>query len=579
MKSAGNPGLQRGRPARKLQITLVACGVLAGFAVTLGTVTAFRNNHHAAVSSPSPLPPAYTAPAVPAVGDDPSPGALDAEWNAYSDRSTCADWAGGDGMSAVRLSATQIAWFFSDTYLGPAGSTTGFSHSSGFVHNSLVVQTTTGQGARFVTLTGGGACARPGRSSAQVAPVVAAGGQQGEKYWDGDGIAVGGYVDRFYIRYLPGGPPFVPVGTMIARFAVSQLSAAGRGPAFGATARPLQTTLPSYTPPDGGTPIVWGAALLQTQGTVYVYGWQSSDASIPIRQLYLARVAASRLADFSAWSFYAGGGPGAGQWTADQASAQPVQPNGMDLPVSAGFSVVPIAGRYWLIQSGVLAGSPDISAYPGPTPWGPFDPGSGILLYRSADVGLDPAHDYRIMYEARAEPALSTSRTLMISYNTNSVGVSTGCYSVGHFTNAVALPRFVAVPVAAFTAGAASLSHYRAVVGPSVYPAITQRDPAQWFSGWTQPGGCPPVPGLGNVTAAPGTGTASLAWPDAGLGVAYRVYQRSPADAQYILARTVPGTDTKLSGLTRGATYQFLVVPVNVRHQTGPGSTVTVRIP
>jgi hypothetical protein len=578
MKSAGNPGLQRGRPGHKLQIALVVCGVLAGFAVTLGAVTAFRNNHHAAVSSPSPLPPAYTAPAVPAVGDDPSPGALDAEWSGYSDRSTCADWAGGDGVSAVRLSATQIAWFFSDTYLGPAGSAIGFSHSSAFVHNSLVMQTTTGPRSRFVTLTGGGACTGPGRSSAEAAPLIsidAASGQQDDKYWDADGIADGGYVDRFYIRYLPGGPPYIPVGTTIARFAVSQLSAAGRGSAFGATARPLVTTLPAYTPPDGGTPIVWGAALLRTQGTVYVYGWQSSDASVPVRQLYLARVAASRLTDFPAWTFYAGGG----QWTASQASAQPVQPNGMDLPVSAGFSVVPIAGRYWLIQSGIQAGSPDINAYPGPTPWGPFDPGSGILLYRSPDVGLDPAHDYRIMYEARAEPALSTSRTLMISYNTNSVGVSTGCYSVGHFTNAVTQPRFVAVPVAAFTAGAASLSHYRAVVGPSVYPAITQRDPSQWFSGWAQAGGCPPVPGLGNVTVRAAAGTASLAWPDAGLGVAYLVYERSPADAQYILARTVPGTDTTLSGLRRGATYQFLVVPVNVRHQTGPGSEITVRVP
>jgi hypothetical protein len=251
----------------------------------------------------------------------------------------------------------------------------------------------------------------------------------------------------------------------------------------------------------------------------------------------------------------------------------------MDLPVSAGFSVVPVAGRYWLIQSGAGAGSPDISAYPGPTPWGPFDPGSGILLYRSPDVGLDTAHDYRIMYEARAEPVLSTSRTLMISYNTNSVGVSTGCYSVGHFTNAVTQPRFVAVPVALFTAGAARLSHSQVVVGPSVYPAITQRNPSQWFSGWTQAGGCPPVPGLGNVTVRPGAGTASLAWPDAGLGVAYRVYERSPADAQYILARTVPGTNATLRGLTRGATYQFLVVPVNVKHKTGRGSEVTVSIP
>jgi hypothetical protein len=552
--------------------------VLAGFAITLGGVTAFRNDHHAASTLSLP-PPAPAAPVVvPAAGNDPSPGALDAEWNAYSGRSTCADWAGGDGVSAVRLSATQIAWFFSDTYLGPAGAATGFSRSSGFLHNSLVVQTTTGHRTRFVTLTGGGACAGPGQSSAKATSMVsppAASREQRKRYWNADGIAVGGYVDRFYIRYLPGGPPFVPAGTAIAQFGISQLSAAGRGPAFSAVLRPAVTVLPSYTPPGGGTPIVWGAALMRTGGTVYIYGWQSPDASVPGSQLYLARVAASRLADFPAWSFYAGGG----QWADAQASAQPVQPAGMDLPVPAGFSVIPAAGRYWLIQSGADGGSPDISAYPGSTPWGPFDPGSGILLYRAPGIGLNAAHDYRIMYEARAEPALSTSRTLMISYNVNSVAVNAGCSWLGYYTNSVAQPRFVAVPVAAFTAGAASLPHYGVVAGPSAYPGITQQNPSQWFSSWAYQGGCPPVPGLTSVTVRTGPGTASLAWPYAGLGVMYRIYKRGPADAQYVQVGKVPGTYTRLTGLTRGATYQFLVVPVNVKFVTGPGSEVTVSIP
>ena len=64
----------------------------------------------------------------------PDPAALDAEWAAYSDRSGCADWAGGDGVSAIRLNSSQLAWFFSDTFIGPAGPTTGFSHISGFAH-------------------------------------------------------------------------------------------------------------------------------------------------------------------------------------------------------------------------------------------------------------------------------------------------------------------------------------------------------------------------------------------------------------------------------------------------------------
>ena len=54
------------------------------------------------------------------------------------------------------------------------------------------------------------------------------------------------------------------------------------------------------------------------------------------------------------------------------------------------------------------------------------------------------------MYEARAEPALSTADTLVISYNVNSEAVTTGCVPMSAFTNTVILPRFIAVPLAAF---------------------------------------------------------------------------------------------------------------------------------
>ena len=172
---------------------------------------------------------------------EPDPAALDAEWAAYSDHSTCADWAGGDGVSAIRLNSSQLAWFFSDTYLGPAGPTIGFSHLSGFVHNSVVVQTTTGRGSTFVTLTGGGACTGPG-GPGDAAPVVGAppAGSRvpPDRYWEEDGIKTGGTVVKFYNHYLGGTVPFVPVGTVIATFPVSQLSSAGRGHQYGAVAQP-----------------------------------------------------------------------------------------------------------------------------------------------------------------------------------------------------------------------------------------------------------------------------------------------------------------------------------------------------
>ena len=74
----------------------------------------------------------------------------------------------------------------------------------------------------------------------------------------------------------------------------------------------------------------------------------------------------------------------------------------------------------------------------------------GRRLYRDPSIGLDDAHDFRIMYEARAEPDLSSGNTLVISYNVNSVGVNTGCQPMASYTNTVTLPRFVTVPLAAF---------------------------------------------------------------------------------------------------------------------------------
>ena len=140
----------------------MAAGVAAGVAITLIWLVPPPHHHPAPVSTSRPV--LIPNPPVPDLaGPEPDPAALDAQWVAYSDHSDCADWAGGDGVSAIRLNDTQLAWFFSDTFIGPAGPSTGFSHLSGFVHNAVVVQTTTGPGSTFVTMTGGGACTGPGR--------------------------------------------------------------------------------------------------------------------------------------------------------------------------------------------------------------------------------------------------------------------------------------------------------------------------------------------------------------------------------------------------------------------------------
>jgi hypothetical protein len=560
------------RRRRALELTGVAIGIVAGVSIALGWLIPARD-HPSGPNAPSTHPPVL----VPASAGQPDPAALDGQWIAYSDHSTCADWAGGDGVSAIRLNDTQLAWFFSDTFIGPAGPTTGFSHLSGFAHNAVVVQTTTGPGSTFVTMTGGGACTgpgRPGNAAPVVGPPSAVPGGASDRYWDEDGIEVGGTVVKFYNQYRARSFPFVPVGTVIATLQAGQLSEAGRGPQYGAVARPHLVPLPSYTPPSGGTPILWGAALLRAGNTVYIYGTQSPNVRVPGYRLYLARVPVAQLTSFGAWRFYTG----AGAWAAGQHNAEPVQPTGSALPVSSGFSVIQAGSRYWLIQASPLTGDPDINAYPASTPSGPFDPAKGRLLYRDPTIGLHAADDYRIMYEARAEPALSTRDTLVISYNVNSEAVTTGCRPMSDFTNTVTLPRFIAVPLAAFgdNPGAPGNS---ATSGPQDDPRIVLGNPSQWFDAWDYPGtGCPPVPGLTSAQATPGTGKVTLSWPDAGLGLRYRVYLQGPGEPGSNPVATGSADDATITGLQPGR-YLAKVVPVNFKRRTGRAAKVTFRIP
>ena len=251
----------RSRRRRWLEIGGLVLGIVAGVGIALGWIISTRGQPPGpVVYSTHPPVVVHGSPAAPGLSGEPDPAALDTQWADYSNHASCADWAGGDGVSAIRLNSSQLAWFFSDTYLGPAGTNTGFSHLSGFLHNSVVVQTSTGSGSTFVTLTGGGACPGPGRPG-DAAPVVGspptASGVSADRYWEEDGIRTGSTIVKFYNHYLGGTVPFVPDGTVIASFPVSQLSSAGQARQYGGVTRPNLTTLPSYTPPGGGSPIMW----------------------------------------------------------------------------------------------------------------------------------------------------------------------------------------------------------------------------------------------------------------------------------------------------------------------------------
>ena len=565
------PVPSRPRRRRWLEVGGLVIGIVAGVGIALGWIISTRGQPPRPVVYSTHPPVVVRGASGPAA--EPDPAALNAEWADYSNHASCADWAGGDGVSAIRLNSSQLAWFFSDTYLGPAGPAIGFSHLSGFMHNSVVVQTTSGPGSTFVTLTGGGACpgaGRPGDAAPVVGPPPTGSGVSADRYWEEDGIRTGGTIVKFYNHYLGGTVPYVPDGTVIATFGVSKLGSAGHVHQYGGVARPDLITLPSYTPPAGGSPILWGASLLRVGNTVYIYGTQSPNLSAPGHLLYLARVPVSQLTAFSAWQFYAG----AGTWSAAQSGARPVQA-GAD--ASSGFSVVQAGHRYWLIQAATAQVAPDIDAFPASTPWGPFDFSAGRLLYRDPAIGLDAAHDYRILYEARAEPALSTRNSLVISYNVNSEAVTAGCVPMSAFTNTLTLPRFVAVPMSAFGDGAAAHAS-QARSGPSGYPQIVQQNPSQWFDAWSYSGGCPPVPALASARARPASGRVTLSWPDAGLRLRYHVYLSGPGEPGDTPVKITQKTGVTITGLQAGD-YQATVMPVNFKKQNGRAAKVTFTVP
>ena len=551
--------------SRSPRIWLALCGLVAGAAVTLTGImltTSGGGGTRRPTTSPSSSRVAVNARIL-------SPAGLDQQWVAYSDQSTCADLSGGDGASAVRLSRTQIAWFFSDSFLGPAGPRIGFSRLSGFVHNLVVVQTMSGQRSRFVTITGGHACARPhgpGRALSVVSPGNA-GGTPGQRYWDGDGIRAGSSIVRFYTRYLPGRVPYVPVATVMASFPIDQLRREGRGSGYGEVIRPAITPVPSVSLP-GNPPIVWGTSVLRDKRYAYIYGWQAAHAQSVARSAYLARVAVARITDVAAWRYYAGGG----RWSANQAGARPVTDGGR-LNLDAGFSVLRISGRYWLIEQGGGFGSPDIAAYPAMEPFGPFGTLAPLWLYHARGIGLSAADNYQIMYSVQAEPALSSRSRLVISYSVNSLAVDAGCVSIAMVTNAIIQPRFVAVPRSVFAAAARGrYEHVRAVAGPVRYPAIVASQPGRWYDAWAYRHGCPPVPAVRFVSVRR-TGTAvRVRWPSVGIDVRYRV-ELTATGPTADLRRVVLATTVTFRHLTPGRTYVVRVIPENRDRRAGPGAS------
>ncbi|GLY81306.1 hypothetical protein [Actinoallomurus iriomotensis] len=356
--------------------------------------------------------------------------AVNAQWRRAGDRAGPGQWDGADGTTSVRLPDGRIAWFFSDTYLGPVNAD-GSRTSARLVHNSVVVQGRDG----FTTVSGD-------------SPVNPPPGVPGW-YWAGDGRVRNGRVVEFYHRLNGSGAAwdFTEQGVAVATFSLPGLR-------FESVRE-----LPAGPVPPGRTPVMWGAALSDDGPWTYVYGYRGHlDRPGRPKWLYVARAPRGRLADPASWWYDTGSG-----WSADPARAA-------ELPtrVDSGFGIARVGDRYALVTRRPSAdlGDGDMVAYLAGSPAGPFRAADSAVVYRAPETASG-----WFVYQARVHPELSGRGRVVFSYNVNTSLVDRRCVPQNLRQASVYRPRFVSAPLGVFRRGYSAPPARPTSIAPGWYRA------------------------------------------------------------------------------------------------------------
>ncbi len=366
--------------------------------------------------------------------------ALDSAWQRAGDSAGPGQWSGADGTASVRLPDGRVAWFFSDTYLGPVNPDGSRPPDAGFVHNSLVVQ----DGDRLTTV-------------AADTPVRPPPGTPGW-YWAAAGHVEGGRLVEFYHRQNGFGRfgddwDFTEQGVAVATFSLPGLR--------------LESVreLPGGWPPPGRTPIMWGSAVFDQGPWTYVYGYRGHlDRPEHPKWLTVARAPRGHVADVARWRYDTGGG-----WSADPAQAAELT------PVDSGFGITRVGRSYALVTRRPSAdlGDGAIIAYLSGSPTGPFRASDSALVYRAPETAAG-----QYVYQARVHPQLAGHGRIVLSYNVNSTLVDADCVRQYLRQASVYRPRFVSVPLGAFRRGYAAPPAPRTAAPSGWYgscPKLTSR--------------------------------------------------------------------------------------------------------
>lgn len=324
-------------------------------------------------------------------------------------------WIGGDGAYSVSLTAERNLWLFSDTWVGEVRERK--RTNATMVNNTLALQDGRGAEAKMRFIVRRDA---EGKSVAFLTPEDKRGW-----FWLQAGACIDGQLFLFLAQ--------IEKTDAASVFGFRQI-----GQSLGIVTNSLAPPL-EWQVEQAKLPCVeftseryrnFGAATLVDGGYLYIYGTDEDRGRKKlVRYLTVARVPTNRVADFSAWRYYANG-----QWSADYRRATRLVAG---LASEYSVSFLPKLGKYVLVYTDEGL-SPKIQVRTARAPWGEWS--EPTTIYRCAEM----SEDKRVFcYAAKAHPSLGGDDGLMISYVANS-------YDVGQVIADARLywPRFVRVPLA-----------------------------------------------------------------------------------------------------------------------------------
>jgi Domain of unknown function (DUF4185) len=297
-------------------------------------------------------------------------------------------WIGADGAHSVALSPKKTLWLFSDTWVGKVRD--GRRTDATIVNNTVGVQEGTGGRVTYTIVRG-----QDGKPAALIAPADGRGW-----FWLQAGAADRGRLSLFLNQVEKTDDKGV-FGFRSVGLWLGTVADADKPPD---SWRVEQVKMPNAVFTKDRW-LAWGAAVLRVGDDLYVYGTdERRGKGPPDRRMVVARVPAASVGTFADWRYFRDGA-----WAEDFRNPSPLAGE-----IASEYSVTPFGKRYLAVytERGL---SPRIMGRTADRPWGPWS--APAVLCECREMGRDKK---LFCYAAKAHPALSSGRDLVVSYVVNS---------------------------------------------------------------------------------------------------------------------------------------------------------------